>query len=1202
MNMKTKYLISALALPALLAACVNDDFETQQLPSSTVESDLLKGRAMGELMLSAQKAGYGNQADTRVDGEMDGANGAISWWWQPGDQLGAVVVDYAGDNRNHIVDATEDYLLTNFPFNAEITEPAQGANFSTPTAVVEGGYFFYNQYDGENIQRGNISHVLPQYVDVEYGREAGLSQVGTDKENGANFFISPITKVAVKDADGETLRTPISLTSIYSVLQLRFNLELRNEFVGKDVKIYKVELENGEGTGNFKNTFVLNPFDLAKVQYEVWEEAKKNNEAYKDVFVQPEGQNGVAMIDATNLEQNRTLIEEAMNAVLAKLQDPKSLEGCFEEGENKLIYQLKEPYSFEDHDNATMDLMVLIPSDTYSLKESKYAQGRDGAKKGILEMTVYTSEGIYRSYVITEEGLANWGLSHPDEYTPEQFTFKRGSKTNVTRTIKIGGDVSNITFYDFQNTGFPVATTEDWNYAIDYINSHTGQFGGDEEGNSGNSWNFPKLNLSNYNDEPIEVDAEHYFPNDIRIIYRGDAVLKLVGEDGSNYALNPRNMIFGTDDKRPTILIEGQPNSTVTFDYTSEKPATIKDGENYTEAWKLESDAKINVAESQNVTFEMLKSHTALNIAKGGNVVVTDDATDATLTEGTVTLAEGDIETETKFTVENEYTNNAVLTINKYALATLNKEVTNNGTVNVIGYLDGNAVFTNAETGVLNVKAWSVSMNDKSRGIATLAAARNDGTINLEERKQDYSGTYGGELTIEQLFDNRGEVMVEGILTAGTEPEGNLHNTGLIQLGRDPYAQIIVENSYPEADNTGKIELLAPEEYEFYDNYYLKGNGQELSTYKGVIEATLDNETYKKVMTNYDRYPSQERAWEVINKVNVVNKLELQANNENATKDFILNANASVDISNDVTVASLTAAGTGTAITTTNNAAFNVNETVAVEAAADLTVAEGVTLMLQNVNAYANFNAPMLDIAGTLVNNGSIDTKDGATEANNIYTVIRQGGVLDNNGYLSKKAELKYDETAFNELKELVLNLWNETDQGNGCVYRGTWGAGPRVDLVQNKTPMEYNDETTWKNYTTNAPDNAVNQVRLEYILANGVWSDEVVYNGQTFKTLVAVHPSNGSYSYLLYLPEENMTEEMTDIWKEILDDEKYKLSDGVLFSNYNVNGTWFYAHNYGQLDLSAEDSGAWGEVWQKSRTAGVTGSLNQGMIHPFDN
>ena len=30
--------------------------------------------------------------------------------------------------------------------------------------------------------------------------------------------------------------------------------------------------------------------------------------------------------------------------------------------------------------------------------------------------------------------------------------------------------------------------------------------------------------------------------------------------------------------------------------------------------------------------------------------------------------------------------------------------------------------------------------------------------------------------------------------------------------------------------------------------------------------------------------------------------------------------------------------------------------------------------------------------------------------------------------------------------------------------------------------------------------------------------------------------------------------------------------------------------------------SGDWGEVWQKSRTAGVFGSLNQGMIHPFDN
>lgn len=1189
--MKTKYLLSALALPALLAACVNDDFETQNQASSIVENDLLKGRAMGELVVSADKYGIGNEADTRVNGVQE--NGGINWYWQPGDQLGAVVVNYGGNNRDEIVDGNADYVITNFPFNANLNEQARRATFSTQTAVVEGAYFFYNQYDREGIRRGKIQHSLNQYIDVKSGTEnTGLIQVGTDKTKGQNFFISPITKVAVKDREGEAMTAPVSLQSIYTVLDMKFNLELSNEFVGKDVKIYKVELERSEAEGKstkkFRNNFTLDPLELAKLQKKVKDE---NPNAAWAAVLQPADEDGsqteAAVIDATNLDANRQYVEQAMAAVLEKMKDPQTLADCFDEGETKLIYQLETPYSFKENNGEQMQLMVLVPSDIYELNSTE--ENRDGHNKGVLKMTVYTSEGIYRSYVIDEEALENWGETH-EEYVEGQYAFQRGSRVGTTKTIRIGGDKSNITFYDFQKEGFPVATTADWNYAIDYINEHTSQFGGGQGGDQGNEWNFPILNLSNYNDKPIEVDADHYFPN-MRVIYNGDAVLKLVGEDGSNYALNPRNMIFGTDDKRPTILIEEQSNSTVTFDYTSEKPATIKDGENYTEAWKLDSDAKINVAEDQEVTFEMLESHTALYIAKGGNVVVEDDATEPTLTEGTVTLAEGDKETTTKFTVKNEYTNNALLTINKYALATLDKEVSNNAVMDVIGNLNGNAKFKNAETGCLNVKAWSVSMNDKSRGIAILKEVENEGKIVLEKRQQGLSGTYGGDLTIEELFDNRNEVVVEGILTAGTEANGNLCNTGVIYLGKDPYAQIIVKKSYSATQNTGKIVLEAPDEYEFYDNYYLKGKGQQLSTYNGVIEAILDNETYKKVMTNYGQYTAQERAWQVINKVIVTDKLQLQVNKENAEKDFILNADASsIDIVDDVTIASLAAVGTGTAITTANNAVFNVNETVTVEAAADLTVAEGVTLMLLNVNDDASFDAPMLDIAGTLTNNGKIDTKDGQDKANNIYTAIRQGGVLKNNGYLSKEAEFKYGEDNYNALATLIKGLWNSTNTNNP--YSGTKVelGSPRVELVNDANLAKWTNQTGLDK--TNEANNYVTLDRLEDILSGG--SLVTIENYQAIKY---AHPNAGSnwtyYMYLGYDQGDEITDEQLAEWKSIIDDAKTTITKEKLSANYTVNGTWFNAQNWGVLDLSSELGNAWGESENMIRTANKIGYFN---------
>ncbi len=1197
--MKTKYLLSALALPALLAACVNDDFETQNQASSIVENDLLKGRAMGELVVSADKYGIGDEADTRVNGVQE--DGGINWYWQPGDQLGAVVVNYGGDNRDEIVDGDADYVITNFPFNANLNEQARRATFSTPTAVVEGAYFFYNQYDREGIRRGKIQHSLNQYIDVKSGTEnTGLIQVGTDKTKGQNFFISPITKVAVKDDEGEAMTAPVSLQSIYTVLDMKFNLELSNEFVGRDVKIYKVELErseaDGESTKKFRNNFTLDPLELAKLQKKVKDE---NPNAAWATVLRPADEDGsqteAAVIDATNLDANRQYVEQAMAAVLEGMKDPQTLANCFEEGETKLIYQLETPYSFKDNNGKQMQLMVLVPSDIYELNSTE--ENRDGHNKGVLKMTVYTSEGIYRSYVIDEKALENWGATH-EEYVEGQYTFQRGSRVGTTKTIRIGGDKSNITFYDFQNEGFPVATTADWNYAIDYINEHTSQFGGGQGGDQGNEWNFPVLNLSNYNDEPIEVDAAHYFPN-MRVIYNGDAVLKLVNQ--SEYKLDPRNMIFGTEEKRPTILIEDQPESVVTFVEPENKPATIEDGENYTNAWKLNSDAKINVAENQTVIFEMLESHTALTIAKGASVEVLDDAVHTTLTEGTVTLAEGDAQTTTKFRVENEYTNNAVLSINKYAEATLVKAVTNNGTVDVAGRLDGENVFTNSETGALNVKAWEVSMNDDRRGQAVLAAVQNLGTINLEERKQDYSGTYGGDLFVEQKLDNRGEVMVEGILTVFDEDANQgegLQNVGLIQLGYDPYAQIRVRKSVAKSQNTGKIVLLAPQEYEFYASYL--NDEQDLNNYHGVIEATLDNETYKKVMDNYGRYTSQERAWEVINKVIVTDKLELEANTENAGIDFVLNSNASIDIAAEVTIASLTTAGTGTAITSAKaGTVFNVNEDVTVATGNDLTVGNGVELML--LKSGASEDAPMLDIAGTLTNNGSIDTKDGASEANHIYTAIRQGGLLKNNGMLSKEAVMKYDVDMTTDMTDLIAGL-----KENSTDYRGDFVANEaRVDLINfnadgvvagtvSATWNEDSKRNTNLNYSGNEADAEV----IKNLIENG----QVAYIAG-YQALVVSHPTDRNWTYALYLGGGNnndvkYSDEELNLWKTIASDPKAESNGDALYANYPVQGTWFHAQNWGDLDLSAGN--AWGDVWMMSRNAGFKGSLTEGVVYPF--
>ena len=89
--MKAKYFLAFMVLPALFAACTNDDFETVQ--TDPIQNSVLKDRAQGELVLTASKTGGEADAQTRIVGEAAGTG--INWLWEDAnDKIGATVVDY----------------------------------------------------------------------------------------------------------------------------------------------------------------------------------------------------------------------------------------------------------------------------------------------------------------------------------------------------------------------------------------------------------------------------------------------------------------------------------------------------------------------------------------------------------------------------------------------------------------------------------------------------------------------------------------------------------------------------------------------------------------------------------------------------------------------------------------------------------------------------------------------------------------------------------------------------------------------------------------------------------------------------------------------------------------------------------------------------------------------------------------------------
>ena len=1148
--MKAKYLVSMLALPALLAACVNDDFETQKSPS-IIDNDLLKGRETGEVVLKATKAVVGDDAQTRIVGGMT-ETGGIEWKWEgKDDKIGAVVVNLNPADYNEIVSYEQNrgYALTNYPFAPDIDAPSAGANFSTPTAVVKGAYVFYNRYDGdteEGVSRRVIGHGIKEYINVEDGYEAGLQQVGTAKGIGQNFFISPIVDLAVKD--GEQLELPVVMKSLYHVLNFNLTAKIEDDkYYDKDgnFKIYKVEVEPANSNDKFYRSFVLDPAKLAKVQEEI-----ANANPGKPFMT-----NGV--IEATG--KNNEDVFDAMMDVWNKLSDPTTEIGEFTDPSDKLIYQMANPATFKkSNKDEIINLMIVLPAGVYAKNTS--AELRDGNEYGCLKITMYTSEGVYKCY-------AGSG---------DSFTARRGMISNVSRELRIGGGTTNVDLFDFTGEGFDVKTKEDWNYAIEYINNQYRDFG------TGSTWQAPKLNLSNYDGKDIEVDAEHYFPN-FRVIYRGNATLKLVGQ--KEFSINPNNVILGNgsdaETARPTIKIEDA-EATVKFEGDVKEDASKgSDGEDYTAAVKLISSATINIAEDQEVNFEKLISNTALYIAKGATVEVENVQNETTTTDGTVTLASG---TEDKagatFNVKGNYKNNGTLTIGKLASVNQPNSVNteNNGEIIVDGELNVDWLINNAG-GTLTVKAWGVEMDNKMSGKATIPTLTNNGSILLEARKQDASGTYGGELVVASKLDNRADITVQGRL----EVE-NMDNTGVVTLSEGEYKYAWIQIKQGQSKDNGKIVLKNPADYEFYDRYF--SGEQNLSDVDGVIEAELDAATYTKVLANLNNSDlgNQERAWDVINKVIVKGELPLEAEMGAENKNFVLHDDASINAQEALTLASLTVEGTAAVNAKNDDTKVTVESLVDVKKGANLTIEKNVDMVI-SYNAVAN----VLSIAGSLTNEGWIDTEESLSGTPNRLNAGVTGRLV-NKGQLSQPYTFKYNEDVYGVMTDLVKKLWNQDN------FIGTYaGNMPRLDFIDPSTG-KWSDKTTWEGYKTGRVSDLQNQYFIEMFSTGKLEMIPDANNG--LYQAVVVNATSG-WKAAFYLGGGQSEEVLSEAeWNAIKDGGKDYIEAamdayGVAGNMPKIGKTLFYVTDFpagASIDLS--EGVAYGELVPEYKGT-ITGSFS---------
>lgn len=1121
-----------MVLPALFAACTNDDFETVQ--NNSLVDSVLKNRAKGELILNASKAGE-EDAQTRIVGTTNGTG--IDWLWENAeDKIGGVVVDYkAAAGSDKVTDIATDkdaYTITNYPFAPNINAPSASAEFSTPTTVVEGAYMFYNLYDGNNTQRGQIKAEIDRIQKVNAGEEAGLKQVGTTSNGGQNFFVSPIMDMAI--ADGEPIETPVTLTSAHSVLKFTLKADLEEKYWG-NFTVNKVVIKGKDNNNKkFARTLTINPQAIASIQKGIKEAVVDGKQPYLDWF-----KNNGAIV--TRNADGTMVSDDQIKAALKLVTDAISLKddngelrkiGMLSDECNDLQFQLETPYVFNSKDDV-MELMVVVPAGTYEQEDFKVALNKDPNTLGLFELDVYTSEGIYKTYLNSydEDGKA-----------VKERTLERGKKYGMPeQTLIINGGNTNITLFD-QNDEFTVETTEDWNYTIDYINAHYRDFGND------NAWKTPLVKIAK--DSEITVDADHYFPA-FPVKYEGAADLYLVGQN--EYKFNPTCAILD-DTNRPTLYVVDQKNASVVFDMdVKEKIKDFygKDGvakedgadgvqQTITSAIKLISDAQVVIKKGTEVQFEALENSGTMTIEEDVKVEVLDDNSDKTQ-------------------------------------AILLADATNKGVMNIYGRLSGDYALANAATATINVKGFENNMNNKIRGIVDLKQLDNDGIINIESGVQ-YKGTYGGKVDVEKLNNNyatngskKGEINNNGELMVGT-----INSNGTITVGKDPYALIqLTSGSVTDNDGYGSVVLADATQYEVYDTYYSQSSLIATGV-SGTVQTTLTSqEEYDEVVKNHEQYKAikndLQTALEVLNMVtvkDVVLELANKATNLYTDINFILGDNAGLDIKNvnDITLGSITANGTNTSVIATikgEDAKKIVNVgSISSFPNADLTIDKKVKVM---VNELAN----LIQVYGKLTNNGWIDTKDSDANygnPNKINATIFKGGNLINKGMLSHTATNVYSmaDTKYAELSNFINDNFTLIEEGK---WQGT-ASGIRIEFFAGRNMNNVNS-ATWQG--TNV---AVSSELFAKLITSG--QVKSIFNYAAY----CVSQDNGVYA--LYFGNDAGDRE--DKYRQI---RKYMVAGCGASAAEVLAGakamptdakTWFYVtENYGTIDLT--EGKAWGEI-----------------------
>ena len=418
--MRTKHILTALALPALFAACTADEFETVN-QNTGLQEERAKVAENFTLLTSGIQTRY----------SVDGSTG-IKFNFEKGDQIGAAIVDKkeATDEKPEEFDVIYS-LAGNYPFEFQGNDQWQSY-----TQLGIGHYLFIYPYNASDNNRSAMAYELPVVQELGEGAEGLNAAI----EKGNKAIAAAVLHEGEESVD-------ISLKNLFTYPKLTINFDN-----GEDVTtVSQIVLKANKGEdfivkGGFNHKVVSEMFNPTDGAENILNSGKTTEEKYyyiKEGAKEPSMDwDKVGTYDFLITEQN---------------YDWRNANGFipFEEGctSDYIIVKFPEGTKVKpaaNTDNKYVEARIMMPSiaDFYALDLEKNEEKNDAD----YILYVYTDNGVYST-----------------PFAPASFSFSDKTDTEkiaaaLTRSASNGLTLKALNANDKgEDAGTIVTTLADWN-------------------------------------------------------------------------------------------------------------------------------------------------------------------------------------------------------------------------------------------------------------------------------------------------------------------------------------------------------------------------------------------------------------------------------------------------------------------------------------------------------------------------------------------------------------------------------------------------------------------------------------------------------------------------------------------------------------------------------------------------------------------